>query len=172
MNTQQDSRPRIVVGVDGSPSSKEALAWAVRQASLVDGVIDAVIAWEYPQFYGSFGWMPPMGQDLNLDGAAAQVLDDTIATVTGAEPAVTIHSRVEYGTPAGVLLAAAEGASLLVLGNRGHGGFAEALLGSVGQHCTQHSPCPIVIVRGQEQQQQPAVPGPEAESRRRDARNQ
>ncbi|MFF3565777.1 universal stress protein [Streptomyces sp. NPDC002574] len=48
VNTRQDNRPRIVVGVDGSPSSKEALAWAVRQTSLVDGVIDAVIAWEYP----------------------------------------------------------------------------------------------------------------------------
>ncbi|MFJ4989792.1 universal stress protein [Streptomyces sp. NPDC088732] len=168
VDTQRDDRPRIVVGVDGSSSSMEALAWAVRQASLMDGVIDAVIAWEYPQFYGSFGWMPPAGQDLRLDAAAAQVIDDTIARVTGAEPAVDIRSHVEYGTPARVLLAAAEGASLLVLGNRGHGGFAEALLGSVGQHCTQHSPCPIVIVRGQDHS---AETVPSAADHRRPARD-
>ena len=47
-----------------------------------------------------------------------------------------------------VLLAAAAGAQLLVVGNRGHGGFREALLGSVGQHCVQHAPCPVLVVRG------------------------
>jgi nucleotide-binding universal stress UspA family protein len=47
-----------------------------------------------------------------------------------------------------VLLDASAGASLLVVGSRGHGGFAEALLGSVSQHCVQHAPCPVVVVRG------------------------
>jgi len=46
-----------------------------------------------------------------------------------------------------VLLDAAAGADLLVVGSRGYGGFAEALLGSVGQHCVHHATCPVVIIR-------------------------
>ncbi|MGW3245764.1 universal stress protein [Streptomyces sp. NPDC001070] len=142
--------PRIVVGVDGSASSKEALAWALRQASLVHGVVDAVIAWQFPQFHGSLGWMPPTDGTLGLDDAAARVLDDSVSEVAGPEPDVEIRKWVECGTPAGVLLDAAAGAALLVVGNRGHGGFTEAVLGSVGRHCTHHAPCPVVIVRGHE----------------------
>lgn len=67
----------------------------------------------------------------------------------GPEPPVEIRTTVEHGNPANVLLRAAEGASLLVVGNRGHGGLTEALLGSVGQHRTQHAPCSVVIVRDQ-----------------------
>jgi len=52
------------------------------------------------------------------------------------------------GTPAQVLLEAADGADLLVVGSRGHGGFAEALLGSVSEACVHHAQCPVVIVRG------------------------
>jgi nucleotide-binding universal stress UspA family protein len=47
-----------------------------------------------------------------------------------------------------VLLDAAAGANLLVVGSSGHGGFTEALLGSVSQHCVQHAPCPGVVIRG------------------------
>jgi nucleotide-binding universal stress UspA family protein len=48
-----------------------------------------------------------------------------------------------------VLLKAAEGADLLVVGSRGHGGFAGMLLGSVSEHVAAHSPCPVVVVHGQ-----------------------
>ncbi|MFD0330829.1 universal stress protein [Streptacidiphilus monticola] len=54
-----------------------------------------------------------------------------------------------HGNAAGALLDAAEGAELLVVGNRGHGGFARALLGSVSQHCTQQATCPVLVVRPQ-----------------------
>ncbi|MGW7002770.1 universal stress protein [Streptomyces sp. NPDC054933] len=53
----------------------------------------------------------------------------------GSEPPVEIHTNMEHGNPSNVLLRAAEGASLLVVGNHGHGWSTEALLGSVGQHC-------------------------------------
>lgn len=58
-----------------------------------------------------------------------------------------MEPRVVHGHPAWVLLAAAEHADLLVVGNRGHGGFTEALLGSVGQYCVHRAKCPVVVVR-------------------------
>ncbi|WP_317620853.1 universal stress protein [Streptomyces sp. CBMA123] len=60
---------------------------------------------------------------------------------------VEIRTRVQEGGAAACLLDAARGAELLVVGSRGHGGFTGALLGSVGQHCVQHAPCPVVVVR-------------------------
>ena len=68
-----------------------------------------------------------------------------------ADPAsdVSMRSHVVEGNPARVLLDAVAGADLLVVGSRGHGGFAEALLGSVSQHCVQHAGCPVVVIRSQ-----------------------
>jgi len=59
-----------------------------------------------------------------------------------------VRPRVVEGQAGPVLVEAAEGADLLVVGNRGHGGLAEALLGSVGQYCVRHASCPVVIMRG------------------------
>lgn len=62
--------------------------------------------------------------------------------------AVRITQVVKEGNPAQVLIDEADGADLLVVGSRGHGGFTEALLGSVSQHCVHHARCPAVIIRG------------------------
>lgn len=138
---------RIVVGVDGSEPSKDALRWAIRQAELTQGVVEAITAWDYPQFYGWYGWVPT-ADEYTPAGIAQRVLAESVDEVAGTEPPVEIRARVEEGSPAQVLLRVAEGAELLVVGNRGHGGFTGALLGSVGQHCSQHAPCPVVIMRG------------------------
>ncbi|HUY47773.1 MAG TPA: universal stress protein [Streptosporangiaceae bacterium] len=134
---------RIVVGVDGSVPSKAALAWAVRQAALTGAVVEAVIAWEYPDTYG-LG--PALGVD--MEGIAATVVSDAITGVAGPGGPVKICPRVVEGHPARVLIEASAGADLLVVGSRGHGGFAGAVLGSVSQHCIQHATCPVVVVRG------------------------
>ena len=60
---------------------------------------------------------------------------------------MTITQKVVEGNAARVLLDASAGADLLVVGSRGHGGFVEALLGSVGQHCVHHATCPVVVIR-------------------------
>jgi nucleotide-binding universal stress UspA family protein len=141
----QETVPRrIVVGVDGSPSSNAALRWAARQAGLTGASLDAVIAWEYPVGYGWGG----TALDGDFAGWAGKVLADAVSAELGRQPEVGVRERVLTGNAAEALLHAAHGADLLVLGNRGHGGFAEALLGSVGQHCVQHADCPVVIVRG------------------------
>jgi len=146
MTTTQDHRtPRIVVGVDGSPSSKAALRWAVRQAERTGAVVEAVTAWWYPTGYGM---APTSDWAVDLERTAEKTLVEALAEVSGVAPDVVVSPRVAEGHPADVLLRAARGADLLVVGSRGHGGFAAALLGSVSQHCTQHAPCPVLVIRG------------------------
>ncbi|MFE1176129.1 universal stress protein [Streptomyces sp. NPDC058773] len=150
MSSQPKESGRIVVGVDGSPSSKEALRWAVRQAGLTHDSVHAVIAWEYPPLYGSIGWLDaPQSLARDIKVWAEQTLDDAIKEVVKKGDPSRVEPTVAYGTAATVLLEAARGASLLVVGSRGLGGFSRALLGSVSQHCTQHAPCPVVVIRGQ-----------------------
>ncbi len=138
-----DGEHRIVVGVDGSASSQEALAWAARQARLTGAVVEAVMAWDFPAAYGFMAAVP---DDVDFANIAAEVVADAIAEVS--DEHVTIRPKVTEGIAAQVLLDASEGADLLVVGSRGHGGFTEALLGSVGQHCVHHATCPVVVIRG------------------------
>lgn len=143
MLTQPQREPdvRIVVGVDGSLPSKAALAWAIRQAKLTGAVVEAVIAWHRPT---SYGYPVTVPDDTDYRQLAAKVAADAIAEVAGP---VEIRSKVVEGNAAAALLAASAGAELLVVGSRGHGGFVEALLGSVSQHCVHHATCPVVIIR-------------------------
>lgn len=134
---------RIVVGVDGSSSSKAALAWAVGQARLTGAVVEAVTAWSFP---AAFGYAAP-GVDVDWEEMAAKTLTDAIAEVTAGPGAPAIRHKAIQGNAARVLLDASAGADLLVVGNRGHGGFVEALLGSISQHCVQHATCPVVVIR-------------------------
>ena len=135
---------RIVVGVDGSAPSKAALAWAVKQARLTGATVEAVIAWEFPVNYG---YPVPVLPRVSFGGLAAEVLANAVADVSSPDEPVTITPMVMEGNAARVLLDASAGAELLVVGSRGHGGFVEALLGSVGQHCVQHATCPVVVIR-------------------------
>jgi nucleotide-binding universal stress UspA family protein len=139
---------RIVVGVDGSPSSKAALAWAIEQAALTGASVEAVIAWHYPVAVGGIPFAPLGATDFTDYGEfAAEVLSDSIAATVDPDGPVKVSSVVRAGNAAQVLLEAAEGAELLVVGSRGHGGFTEALLGSVSQACVHHARCPVVIIR-------------------------
>ena len=143
-----DTVPRIVVGVDGSPGSRTALAWAMNQASLTGATIDAVTAWQDPARYGTaYGWMSAAFEGDTYATAMVKALDDTIAEVSEQVLApVTVHARVVQGHPVQALLEAAADAQLLVVGSRGHGTLAGIMLGSVSQHCVQRAPCPIVVV--------------------------
>jgi len=137
---------RIVVGVDGSDSSRAALAWAARQAALTGATVDAVIAWQVPAAYGYGFTMAPAIPDLGK--VAGQVVEEAVKEAAGLVPDVEVRPVIVQDNPAQALLDEAKGADLLVVGSRGHGGFAEALLGSVGQHCVHHAMCPVVVVRG------------------------
>ena len=144
------NRPRIVVGVDGSASSEQALRWALRQAKLTGAGIEAVTAWHFPFISGGYTW-PPTGlmvSTTDFRKMAGRVLADTVSRATSGGVSPPVTQEVLEGDAAAVLIRESAGADLLVIGSRGHGGLAEAMLGSVGQHCVHHAACPVVIVRG------------------------
>jgi nucleotide-binding universal stress UspA family protein len=147
--SERDGRaPRIVAGVDGSPSSLAALRWAARQAGLTGGTVEAVIAWQYPAAVTGYGWVPiAVVESVDYGEIAQKVVAEAISNVDTAGGDVRISARVRQGCAAQVLIDAAAGADLLVVGSRGHGGFSGALLGSVSSHCVHHAPCPVVVVR-------------------------
>jgi nucleotide-binding universal stress UspA family protein len=142
---------RIVVGVDGSPSSRAALRWAVRQAALTGGTVDAVSAFQVPAGERGYAWgQGPVGVDDSVERRAdgQKALDAVISEEVAPDQSRLVTARVIYGHAAEVLLDAAADADLLIVGSRGHGAFAEALLGSVGQYCAHHAQCPVLIMRG------------------------
>jgi nucleotide-binding universal stress UspA family protein len=146
----ENAAPRIVVGVDGSASSRAALRWAVRQAKLTGGTVEAVTAWQLPTVITSTGWTPVYAvEEGDFAEDARKRIDSVIADVVEPADSKLVHTQVIKGHPAPVLLDAAAGADLLVIGSRGHGGFADALLGSVGLHCVHHAHCPVLIMRGE-----------------------
>jgi len=149
---EQAGGPRIVAGVDGSPSSLSALHWAVVQAGRTGASVDAVIAWHYPASAagGGYGMTAGIAGPTDFQESAEKIVADAISRIPGSPGDVRVHARVAEGNAARVLLDAADGAELLVVGSRGHGGFTEALLGSVSQHCVQHAPCPVVVIRGRD----------------------
>jgi nucleotide-binding universal stress UspA family protein len=140
---------KIVVGVDGSPSSRAALRWAVRQAVLTGGTVDAVMAWQFPRILRTAAWAPIyVDEAAGLEEDARKTLDAVISDEVKPGDSQLVTTRVVQGDPYVVLREAAADADLLVLGSRGHGGFADALLGSVGQYCVHHAHCPVLIMRG------------------------
>ena len=135
---------RIVVGVDGSQSSRQALRWAAHFAATFGAQLEVVAAWEYPP---SFGWAA-IAPDWNPTREMMKVLDDAVQAVFGDQSPPGMQLLVREGGTARVLLEASQGAVMLVVGSRGHGGFAGLLLGSVSANVAEHAPCPVFIVHG------------------------
>jgi nucleotide-binding universal stress UspA family protein len=135
---------RIVVGVDGSESSIEALRWAGHLCHDATVELDVVTCWEYPTYSGMGGPLPPEW-DPGADAAAAQTI--AIKAAFGDEPPAGLKPLVQQGHPAQVLVQQSIDADMLVVGTRGHGGFAGLLLGSVSAHCAEHAECPVTVTR-------------------------
>ena len=133
---------KIVVAVDGSPSSEQALRWAVVQGAVTGGEVHAVTAWHLPDVYG---WGAAI-VDVDWAENSRTVLEQAIKETLDPAAADRVHRHVVEGHAAQELLDAAADADLLVVGSRGHGGFAGMLLGSVSQHVVAHATCPVVVV--------------------------
>jgi nucleotide-binding universal stress UspA family protein len=144
-DSAETERRKIVVGVDGSDTSKAALAWAIRQAALTGAPLEVVISWDYPINYG---WMIAVPENLDFAADAAAELDEIIEETVGIDGgAVDITKKVIHNHPALALMQEAQDAALVVVGSRGHGEFTGMLLGSVSEHLATHAPCPVLILR-------------------------
>ena len=143
---------KIVVGVDLSPASAEALRWALDEATRRGWSVEAVHAWSYPALTHVPGIVaaPVFAHD-DLQSEAMTELDEAVDAVLADLPAsnqsVRVDRAVVEGGAALRLVERAGDADLLVVGHRGLGGFRTLLLGSVAHQCAAHAPCPVVIVR-------------------------
>jgi nucleotide-binding universal stress UspA family protein len=150
----------IVVGVDGSAGSVAALRWALDEARLRGAPLRLVHAYQLPYFltgdagvaFGAAGLPAYASEDVERlratsEESAGRVLTAALERAGGAAIAdVELEQEIHEGPAAQVLIEAGRVAALLVLGSRGHGGFAGLLLGSVSQQCALHPPCPVVIL--------------------------
>ena len=135
-------KPLIVVGVDGSPASVDALRWAAKQSELTGNRLEAVTTWQFPTEYEEIffddktdTWSEP----------AARRLDEAVAEAGLNER--DLDKTVVNGHPVPVLVGRCADAELLVVGSRGRGGFRGLLLGSVSSSVLQHAACPVVVIR-------------------------
>lgn len=150
--------PGVVVGFDGSAPSTAALDWAAAEAARRGLPLKVVLAVE-------LGTALPMPMDsgapwamAKIEGAAREVLADAADRARKTDPGLAVESSLVIDTAAAALVDASTSASLIVVGNRGHGDLVGTLLGSVAFGVTAHAQCPVAVVRGGSMR----VPGPDA----------
>jgi nucleotide-binding universal stress UspA family protein len=140
--------PGIVVGVDGSGHSHEALAWAAKEAAIRDAPLTVLTV--HPAVVGYAGGpttYPGDEADTAKARDSAQAETDKVLNELGAGKPASVTVHAVHGLPAQELVEASESADLIVLGHRGAGGFARLLLGSVTSQVAEHAHCPVTIVR-------------------------
>jgi nucleotide-binding universal stress UspA family protein len=133
--------PPIVVGVDGSETSLEALREAARLAGLMGSPLTVVTTWQLPVAAADYAFPP----GYTFEDDARELLARALRTVFGNELPAGLHQEVRMGPPARVLRDLSETARMVVVGSRGHGGFAGLLLGSVSSAVAAHAKCPVLI---------------------------
>ena len=141
---------KIVVGYDGSVTSRRAVTWALQEARSRELSVVLVRSYEPPATSVALGYGGVVPATLVEDLRAEEERELTVGVESAAAeaPGVEVTGRVLVGSPASVLLGQADTASMIVLGSRGLGGFRGLLLGSVGQQVSSHAHVPVVIVRG------------------------
>jgi len=144
----------IVVGLDGSEASHEALRWAAEEARLRSTPLVAVHAWSFvpAQPIGDPGMLAmPAGDlpgQLSAEADAAQaVFDQAIEDALGAGSGADVQRKLVEGDAGEALVAESKAAELVVVGSHGRSGLKAAILGSVSRHVVDHAACPVVVVK-------------------------
>ena len=144
----------IVVGVDGSDASREALRWAADEARLRFASLLAVYAWSFipAQPIGDPGMLAMPAGDLagQLDAesqGARAALASIVSETLGPEPGLEVEQKLVESDAGDALVAESDSAELVVVGSHGRSGLKAALLGSVSRHVVTHAACPVVVVK-------------------------
>jgi nucleotide-binding universal stress UspA family protein len=139
-SAEHDSRP-VVVGYDGSPAAGSALDRSLSMASALEVSLQIIGVWQYPTVYGGYplaGWTPEQDMQTMIDGALRERFEGDVPSWVG--------TSTPQGGAAQTLIEASRDAQMLVVGSRGHGGFAGLLLGSVSSACAEHASCPVLVM--------------------------
>ena len=147
---EMDSRGRVVVGVDGSAGSLVALRFAFDEAKRRATGLLVVTAYELPDVWSITYGLPVSVSEKEVQDSVLQntrrVVTDELGDQVTADGAPDVDVAARGGGAGRVLVSAAAGSPLLVVGSRGLGGFRRMLLGSVSLQCVQHAPCPVTVV--------------------------
>jgi len=157
----QMSEKSVVVGVDGSPGSGVALEYAIEEAARRNALLRVVSAVALPDFWAASHLASSATPTNEIVGAVrkeAQSFVDDVIEARGGAGELPVAVEVRSGRPGEILVEAADGAELLVVGHRGRGSVASVLLGSVGLYCVLHALCPVTVVRPGGQTEPVAVP--------------
>lgn len=144
----------VVVGVDGTPNSEQAVAFAFAEAAVRDGHLVAVHTWADPAVDTVLLRHPEAPDFAPAQQRAYELLAERLAGWQEKYPDVQVTREVVRDHPSRALLRYADGAALVVVGTRGRGGFRGLVLGSTGQHLLHHAPCPVAIVRAEADMQE------------------
>ncbi len=134
----------IVVGADGSEQSSRAVEWAAREAVRRKAPLRIVSVSVMPSRMRPQDATPATVADI-LHKISARTLAAALARAREVAPGLLVDADLVTGAPAPALTASASGASMLVVGARGAGGFSAMVLGSVSRYVAQHAPCPVVV---------------------------
>ncbi|HTI25645.1 MAG TPA: universal stress protein [Kutzneria sp.] len=136
----------VTVGIDGSGTAERALGWAATEAMLHQAPLDVVHV--SPLITVPPGVPPATSMNAAMAAERQQWLDDAVTVVKAIAPEVAVSTTLIDDRVTEALTMVSSRAQLLVLGSRGHGGFAELLAGSVAVTLAAHAHCPVAIVRG------------------------
>jgi nucleotide-binding universal stress UspA family protein len=151
-STSEPTQSRIVVGVDGSPTSIEALEWAVREAQLRRATLEVTHVTFVPEDVLELETLSKFSK------RERSILDTAVAKAKSMAPDVRILSRAVDPPAAKTLVEISKDADLLVVGSRGLGPFKEFALGSVSHDCARHARCPLVIIGPRTSEMAPVSP--------------
>ena len=140
----ESAERRIVVGIDGSPSSIAGLLWAADEAGSSGATLELIHTWEW---LTGAGWAV-IPSDFDPEHGAEAWLESAVETARASHPEAEVSGVTIEGQAADRLVRASEGAELLVVGCRGHGELSGLLLGSVSDYCATHAHCPVLVMRG------------------------
>ena len=138
----KEAEEKVIVGVDGSDASIEALRQGSRLALALGTRLEAWGCWEYPAGYEGYLAMGVEG----FAHEAEENVEHALGEAFGLERPRHVSARLVHGSARTSLVDGSRRASLLVVGRRGHGGFAGLLLGSVSAACVAHAHGPVLVV--------------------------